>query len=126
MVKAGMIAVLGCFLAAPTPAAWAAETPAFVNATMCDVAAPLASGTEVFHRQIRAERTVRSPAARPTPGRRSEVRAGATSRSRRAPVSRPAPSEQAGAPAVEAAAVLRAAVHYCVTAKGVSNPIRHT
>jgi hypothetical protein len=116
MVKVGAMALLGVLALAPF--AQATETPAFVNATMCDVAAPIASGATIFSRQIRAERPV---AARS--GKRAETPANAR---RRAPAARPAPAAEVEAPSSEAEAVLRPAVHYCVTPGGAANPVRYT
>lgn len=121
MVKVSAIALLGALLVAPL--AHASETPAFVNATMCDAAAPIASGATIFSRQIRAER----PAA-PRAAKRAETRAQAR---RSAPAARPAPAspvveEEEAVPGVEAEAVLRPALHFCLTPAGNGRPVRYT
>jgi hypothetical protein len=116
MGKWGAIALFGMLAGAVAlaPSASAEETPAFVNATMCDVAAPISSGATIFSRQVRAERRVAAPAQR------------------RAPAARPAPRKpvepaaQADAPAPEAEAVLYPAVHFCVSPAGASRPVRYT
>ncbi|MBP0443167.1 hypothetical protein J8J14_00115 [Roseomonas sp. SSH11] len=120
MVKVGAIALFG--LLAFAPMAQASGTPAFVNATMCDAAAPIASNATIFSRKIRAERRA---------GQRSGARAQAgtqASARQRAPVARPAPVEPAveEAPSLEAEAVLRPAVHFCVTPRGEGRPVRYT
>jgi len=109
MLKSGAILLLGVLAFAST--ARAAETPAFVNATMCDVAAPISSGATVFSRQIRAERRVaprpqsRAEAAKPRP---------------------PVAAQVEEAPATEAEAVLRSAVHFCIVPGGNQRPVRYT
>ena len=121
MVKVSAIVLFGVLALAPAARA-SDTTPAFVNATMCDAAAPIASGATVFSRQIRA--TVRPEAVTRRPGKQSEARA-----QRRAPAARPAPAAPAvqdQSPAEEAEAVLRPAVHFCVTPGGGSNPVRYT
>jgi len=116
-MKAGAIALLG--LLALAPAAQASDTPLFVNATMCDAAAPIGSAITVMHREIRGERRVNKRAeARPQQRRQAERR------QPRQP--RQAPPEQAEAPAPEAEAVLRPAVHFCVLPDGATNPVRRT
>lgn len=126
MMKIGAIALFGCLagsLALSAPAR-AADTPAFVNATMCDVAAPATAETAVFGRRIRAEIPVaRRPAAPP--------RRHAAAQNRRPPArstSRPPQRqvERIEAPVVESEAVLRPAVHFCVTPSGGNGPIRIT
>ena len=117
MVKVSAIVLFGVLALAPSARA---DTPAFVNASMCDAAAPIASGATVFSRQIRA--VVRPEAAPRRPGKpAAEARA-----QRRAPAARPAPAAQAEAPAEEAEAALRPAVHFCVTPGGAANPVRYT
>jgi hypothetical protein len=118
MVKVSAIVLFGVLAMAPAARASDA-TPAFVNATMCDAAAPIASGATIFSRQIRA--TVRPEAATRRPGKQAEARA-----QRRAPAGRPAPAAQDQNPAEEAEAVLRPAVHFCVTPGGGTNPVRYT
>ena len=116
MVKVSAIVLFGVLALAPSARA---ETPAFVNATMCDAAAPIASGATIFSRQIK---TVVRPDAARRPGKpAAEART-----QRRAPAARPAPAAQADAPAEEADAVLRPAVHFCVTPGGTANPVRYT
>ncbi|MFH5924970.1 hypothetical protein [Roseomonas xinghualingensis] len=116
-MKAGAIALFG--LLALAPAVQASETPLFVNATMCDAAAPIGSATTVMHREIRAERRANKRAeARPQPRRQAERR------QRQQP--QQAPVEQAEVPAPEPEAVLRPAVHFCVTPEGAMNPVRRT
>ena len=120
-MRMGTIALAGILALGPVlaPAAQAADTPAFVNATLCDVAAPLAAGATVFRRQIRAERPLRAPGRAPS-GKRAEAR------TRQAPAARPALVEPVTEPADETEAVLRPAVHFCVTPGGSANPVRYT
>jgi hypothetical protein len=122
-MKAGAIALFG--LLALAPAAHASDMPAFVNATMCDVAAPIATGATVFQREIRAE--VR-PERRPErhAGKRAEPRPQQRQQARRARPRQEAPVEQAEVPSADPAAVLRPAVHFCVTPAGAANPVRFT
>jgi hypothetical protein len=120
MVKAGAIALLG--LLAVSPVAHASDTPAFVHATMCDVAAPISSGATVFSRQIRTEqRIAKLGQAHPQAQRR--VPAAARPAPRRPVEQVPAVTE---APVTDGEAVLYPAVHFCVTPDGASNPIRFT
>jgi len=117
-MKIGAIALFG-FLAL-SPAVRAADTPAFVNATMCDAAAPITAKITVFGRQVRAEtRVTKRPAARP--------RHNAAAHGRRA-AARPTPRrvEEVEVPSGENEAVLRPAVHFCVTPAGWDNPVRYT
>ena len=93
----GLFAIAAPMALAGAPAARAAELPAFVNATICDAAAPISTGAPVFRRSVKAERVAR-------------------------PRSAPA-AEQAEA---EEEPALRPAVHYCVTPGGVRNPVRYT
>ena len=126
MMKIGALTLFGClagslagFLAMPA-SAQASDTPAFVNATMCDAAAPVTAASAILHRQIRAEMpTTRRPAP---PTRRH-----AAAQNRRH-AARPAPRhvEQAEAPAAENEAVLRPAVHFCVSPAGANSPVRYT
>ncbi|WP_458093889.1 hypothetical protein [Roseomonas sp. WA12] len=121
MVKVSAIVLFGVLALAPAARA-SDTTPAFVHATMCDAAAPITSGATIFSRQIRA--TVRPEVATRRPGKPSEARA-----QRRAPAARPAPeiaAAQDQSPAEEAEAVLRPAVHFCVTPGGGANPVRYT
>ncbi|WP_424137272.1 hypothetical protein [Roseomonas chloroacetimidivorans] len=116
-MKAGAIALIGLLTLAP--AARAADVPLFVNATMCDVAAPISSSATVFQREVRAERRV---------PRRAERHAQAQPR-RRAPAARPAPqalADEVPMAVTEPEPVLRPAVHYCVGPAGSPHPVRYT
>lgn len=121
MMKVSAIVLFGVLALAPAAHAGDA-TPAFVHASMCDAAAPIASGATIFSRQIKA--VVRPEAAPRRAGKQAEARA-----PRHAPAGRPAPAAPAmqdGAPAEEGEAVLRPAVHFCVTPGGAANPVRYT
>ncbi|MFC7736125.1 hypothetical protein ACFQX4_09705 [Roseomonas sp. GCM10028921] len=110
MIRTGTIALLG--LLAMAPMAHAADTPAFVTATMCDAAAPIAAGEAVFSRKIRAERPVARQAA-PARGRARNARPAA-------PAARPEPQ------AAEIDSMLRPAVHFCMSPAGFANRVRYT
>ena len=115
MMKIGAIAVFG-FLAL-SPAARAAEVPAFVSAAMCEAAGPFTAASAVLRRQVRAERPVaRHPVARRQQGAARGHRVAA----------RPAPRQVEEAPSLDGEAVLRPAVHFCVTPAGMAGAIRYT
>lgn len=132
MMKIGAFALFG-FLAL-SASARAADTPAFVNATVCDAAAPITAATAVFRRHVSARigaqpRVAQRPAVRPA------QRAAATKRGLAQPqrqvarsAARPVPRHvrEAEAPIAENEAVLRPAVHFCVTPAGWENPVRYT
>ncbi|MFC0387433.1 hypothetical protein [Muricoccus vinaceus] len=119
MMKIGAIALFG--LLALSPVARAADTPAFVSAALCDAAAPINATIAVTGRQIRAETPVRKrAAAQAHPQSRR-----AAAQARRAPRT-PQIAEGTETPALDAEAVLRPAVHFCVTPAGTGNPVRYT
>lgn len=121
MVKAGAIALFG--LLAVSSVAHASDTPAFVHATMCDVAAPISSGATIFSRKVRAELRIGKPAQAHSQAHR-RVPAAARPAPRR-PVEQ-APVADTDAPVVEGEAVLYPAVHFCVTPENAANPVRYT
>ena len=127
MMKIGALALFGFMAVAPL--AQAADTPAFVNATVCDAAAPLTAATTIVRRQVSTRtavqgRTAHRPAARP---QHQQHRAAAPAQARRhAARPAPQPTEEANAPSAESEAVLRPAVHFCITPAGWENPVRYT
>ncbi|TPG58172.1 hypothetical protein EAH89_09450 [Roseomonas nepalensis] len=118
MMKIGATAFFG-FLAL-SPAARAVEAPAFVNAAMCEAAAPFTAATAFLRRQVRAERPV---ARRPAAVRPSAVRA---HRDAGRSLPRPQPRPVDEAPALDGEAVLRPAVHFCVTPANTAAAVRYT
>lgn len=128
MMKIGAFALFG-FLAL-SASARAADTPAFVNATVCDAAAPITAATAVFRRHVSA-RISAHPRVAQRPAPRPAQRAAATKRAtaqpqRQAARSAPRHVQEAEAPIAENEAVLRPAVHFCVTPAGWENPVRYT
>ncbi|WP_043830173.1 hypothetical protein [Muricoccus aerilatus] len=124
MMKIGAFALFGFLVLSPV--AQAADTPAFVNATVCDAAAPITAATAVIRRHVSAQvgahkRVAQRPVARP------QQRAAAPAQARRH-AARPAPRpvEETEVPSNESEAVLRPAVHFCITPAGWDNPVRYT
>ena len=116
MMKTGAIALFG--LLAFSPAARAADVPAFVNSALCEAAGPSNAATAVSMRQIRAEVPARKRQASQAQGQARRPAAPA----RRAP----RVAQAAEVPAMEGEAVLRPAVHFCVTPAGPGNTVRYT
>ncbi|WP_426956079.1 hypothetical protein [Muricoccus radiodurans] len=112
MMKMGWVALLGLTaLALPAQA----KAPAFIRATVCDAAGPIAAGATVLRREVKAGRTEAAP---------SQAR-------RRAPAAaRPAPRTELPASTqetpVEPEASLRPALHYCLTPGGSRGPAQWT